>query len=183
MVSCAQPRVGSDPDRGPCRPVPDDPGVACPLVTRTLLEAAPLVVSGPTLTMLLVSLAFLVAGVVLVVVGVLRGRRTPEGRLVQAVVVPGPGSHGEGFPDRRPDFEWSDESGATHRSRSTGTLVPGLWAGDEVVVRLDPRDEARATLVTDAPPRRELVLVGISCFVVAVLLGVVGLNEWIGTGQ
>ncbi|HET8604667.1 MAG TPA: DUF3592 domain-containing protein [Marmoricola sp.] len=152
-------------------------------MTRTPLAATPLVVSGPTLTFLLVSLVFLVVGAGLVVVGVLRGRRKPEGRLVQAVVAPGLQSHGEGFPERRPDFEWTDEAGSRHCSRSTGVIVPGLWVGDEVVVRLDPKDESRATLVTDTPPRRELVLVGVSCVLVALLLGAVGLNEWIGTGQ
>ena len=139
----------------------------------------PLSIDGPTLTFLVVALVFLAAGAGLALLGALRARRHPVGRLVPAVVVLRPDGYGEGFPDRRPDFEWTDESGQVQLAHSSGTLVPGLWVGDEVKIRLDPRDESRATLVVDTPPRRELVLVGVACIIVGILLGAVGLNEWL----
>lgn len=143
------------------------------------MTTVPLAIDGPTLTFLVVALVFLVAGAVLAAVGSLRDRRRPVGRVVPAVVVLRPDSYGEDFPDRRPVFEWTDEAGAVHRANSAGTLVPGLWVGDEVTVRLDPHDESRATLVVDTPPRRELVLMGIACALVGLFLGIVGLNEWL----
>ncbi|HET8560268.1 MAG TPA: DUF3592 domain-containing protein [Marmoricola sp.] len=138
---------------------------------------------GPTLTLLLVALAFLVVGAALSIVGVVRGRRPARGREVTAIVVSRSESDGDDFPDRHPDFEWTDPAGGVHRTRSATKLVPGLWVGDEVVVRLDPVDESRAELVTGAPPRRELLLVGTAGVLVGIFLGIVAINEWLGTGQ
>jgi hypothetical protein len=138
---------------------------------------------GPTLTLLLVALVFLVVGAGASAVGVVRGRRPPVGREVPAVVVSRPGSDGDDFPDRRPDFEWTDEGGAVHLAHSATKVVPGLWVGDEVVVRLDPADESRALPVLDSPPRRELLLLGIAGMLVGLFLGLVAVNKWLGTGQ
>jgi len=143
------------------------------------VTTVPLAIDGPTLTFLVVALVFLVAGAALAGLGSLRARREPRGRLVPAVVVLRPDSYGEDFPDRRPIFEWTDDSGAVHRAASARSLVPGLWVGEEVTVRLDPRDESRASLVVDSPPRRELLLMGIACALVGLFLGIVGLNEWL----
>lgn len=168
------------PNAVPLRKPGPRPGRA--RVRRTLprVRNLPLVIDAPTLTFLLVSLGFLVVGVVLLVVGRLRGRRVPRGRVVPAVVVLRPDGYGPGFPDRRPDFDWTAEDGTVRRAHSATTLVPGLWAGEEVSVRLDPGDETRATVVSDAPPRRELVLLGFACVLVGLLVGIVGLNEWSG---
>lgn len=138
---------------------------------------------GPTLTLLLVALAFLVVGVAASVVGVIRSRRPPAGREVPAVVVSRPGSDGDDFPDRRPDFEWTDEAGAVHLAHSATKVIPGLWVGDQVLVRLDPGDESRALPVTDSPPRRELLLLGIAGMLVGLFLGLVAINAWLGTSQ
>lgn len=140
---------------------------------------APLAIDGPTLTFLLVAVVFLVVGAALAAVGSFRDRRLPQGRIVPAVVVLRPDSYGEDFPDRTPVFEWTDEAGAVHRAHSARNLVPGLWVGDEVALRLDPRDESRAEVVLDTPPRRELVLMGIACVLIGLFLGIVGLNEWL----
>jgi hypothetical protein len=143
------------------------------------VTTVPLAIDGPTLTFLVVAGVFLVVGAGLATLGSLRDRRVPEGRLVPAVVVLRPDSYGEDFPDRRPVFEWTDDTGTVHRAHSARTLVPGLWVGDEVTVRLDPHDESRATPVVDTPPRRELLLLGIACLLIGLFLGIVGLNEWL----
>lgn len=168
-------------------PQPRPPGVQ-PLsvaaygaaVIHTPWTVTALVMDGPTLTFLVLALVFLVVGAALAGVGALLARRKPAGRVVSAVVVLREGGYGSDFPDRRPDFVWTDEAGHDHRAHSASTVVPGLWVDDRVSVRLDPRDESRAHLVTDAPPRRELLLLGIACVLVGLLLGIVGLNEWSG---
>jgi hypothetical protein len=139
----------------------------------------PLAIDGPTLTFLVVALVFLVVGAGLAGLGVLRERRVPTGRLVPAVVVFRPDSYGRDFPDRRPVFEWTDDDGGVHRSHCSHSVVPGLWVGEEVTVRLDPDDESRAALVVDSPPRREVLLMGVACVLVGLFLGIVGLNEWL----
>ena len=144
------------------------------------MPLVPLAIDGPTLTFLVVALVFLVVGAGLAALGALRERRRePAGRLVPAVVVLRPEGYGPDFPDRTPVFEWTDDSGSVRRAHSARTVIPGLWVGDEVTVRLDPADDSRATLVVDTPPRRELLLMGVVCLLVGLFLGIVGLNEWL----